>query len=769
MPKISVVIPVYNAEKYLRECLDSVVNQTLKDIEIICVNDGSTDNSLSILEEYATQDNRIKIINKENGGVHTARNIGMERACGNYTIFLDADDFFDLRMFEKLYNKAIETDCDIVACETYDFDDVTKEIAIHNSLRKETFPEFKKIFNWKDCKTLNIINPAPWNKIIKTDFLKETGLKFGKFGPYEDCAFFYSLYAFADSITYIDDILVYYRNNIQGQRSNLNPDSFFDMCNVFENVIDNCKKLSYFDEIKNLIAACAVEVLIWNINQVIPKNNKKYPLYFNKLHEIFNSEFYKDINDHILDNNYYLISNFQKIKKYEYKKLKNKEFLQSMFSIRNEEGDHKILQILGLKFKFKKTKLLKHIFQKVISIQNKENYKIIKILGFKIKRKSKYLILKNNFYKLNESIQKLAQKKQDKTNDLYVFSNVPIKGQTVLIIEQNDVHSETIPGYAKYFLDLGYNVHVVMPEKLEKEKPFCRFKHQNLKIFHLEKNDFSLYLKLDKIKDYSKIFVSSHILYFWTESWKYFHEYFNELQIYQDKLFFIEHHLELANTEMVKKKKVFALAEFPEFVDKIPMVNPHYFGDINITSNTQGKTNFFVIGLVESFRKNYSLIIDAVQKLVDRDITNFKITHIGRKGILNIPKHLKPYFDLKGYQAFDKLFDELETSDFILPLLDPKNPEHDRYIKNGTSGTFQYVYGFLKPCIIQEKFASVHKFNNENSIIYEYNEDLSSAMETAIKMNQKEYIKLQNNIKTVADQIYNKSLSNLKVSFEKKL
>ncbi len=179
MPKISVVIPVYNAEKYLRECLDSVVNQTLNDIEIICVNDGSTDNSLKILEEYTSQDNRIKIINKENGGVHTARNIGMEKTktCGDYTIFLDADDFFDLRMFEKLYNKAIETNCDIVACETYDYDDVTKEIAIHNSLRKETFPEFKKIFSCKDCKTLNIINPAPWNKIIKTDFFERNRIK----------------------------------------------------------------------------------------------------------------------------------------------------------------------------------------------------------------------------------------------------------------------------------------------------------------------------------------------------------------------------------------------------------------------------------------------------------------------------------------------------------------------------------------------------------------------------------------------------------------
>ena len=767
MPKISVVIPVYNAEKYLRECLDSVVNQTLKDIEIICVNDGSTDNSLSILEEYATQDNRIKIINKENGGVHTARNIGMERACGNYTIFLDADDFFDLRMFEKLYNKAIETDCDIVACETYDFDDVTKEIAIHNSLRKETFPEFKKIFNWKDCKTLNIINPAPWNKIIKTDFLKETGLKFGKFGPYEDCAFFYSLYAFADSITFIDDILVYYRNNIQGQRSNLNPDSFFDMCNVFENVIDNCKKLSYFDEIKNLIAACAVEILIWNINQVIPKNNKKYPLYFNKLHEIFNSEFYKDINDHILDNNYYLISNFQKIKKYEYKKLKNKEFLQSMFSIRNEEGDHKILQILGLKFKFKKTKLLKHIFQKVISIQNVDKYKILTFLGIKIKFKSKELESKRLLFALRDEIKQNKKELLYAPNFLQLALNADIKENTVLIVEMNDGHSETLPGYVKYFWDAGYNVDLMINPLLAKEKAFCRFQNKNFRLFEITQEQFSTYISFDKIKQYKKIFVSSHIVYD-AVGWHNCLDLFDNLYKCKDKLLFMEHHLDRLNAEFADKKRVFQLAELPDFLSKAPMINPHYFGKINITSNNTVKINFIVVGWIAGFRRNYNLLLNAVSELHNKGIRNFKITHIGRKGSLdNIPLHLQKYFDMKGYQNFDVLYDCMEKADFIMALLDPDNPEHDRYIKNGTSGTFQYVYGFLKPCIIQEKFASVHKFNNENSIIYEYNEDLSSAMETAIKMNQKEYIKLQSNIKTVADEIYNKSLANLKETLEK--
>lgn len=113
MPKVSVIIPVYNTEKYLRKCLDSVCNQTLSDIEIICVNDCSPDNSLEILNEYAQKDNRIKVINfEENKGVSIARNTGIDSATGEFIGFVDADDFVDLDFYEKLYNKATETGAD---------------------------------------------------------------------------------------------------------------------------------------------------------------------------------------------------------------------------------------------------------------------------------------------------------------------------------------------------------------------------------------------------------------------------------------------------------------------------------------------------------------------------------------------------------------------------------------------------------------------------------------------------------------------------------
>ena len=113
-PKISVIIPVYNVEDYLEECLDSIINQTFKDLEIICINDGSQDNSLNILEEYAEKDNRIKIITTKNQGLSAARNRGLENITGDYVYFIDSDDYLELTAFEELYAVSEEKSLDLI-------------------------------------------------------------------------------------------------------------------------------------------------------------------------------------------------------------------------------------------------------------------------------------------------------------------------------------------------------------------------------------------------------------------------------------------------------------------------------------------------------------------------------------------------------------------------------------------------------------------------------------------------------------------------------
>ena len=128
MTAISVIVPVYNVENYLVKCLDSIINQTLTDIEIICVNDGSTDNSRQILENYKRKDSRIKIIDKQNGGLSSARNVGYKYSTGEYISYIDSDDWVDLTMLEKMYKNIKKHDCEISICAVHQYDDTKKEI-----------------------------------------------------------------------------------------------------------------------------------------------------------------------------------------------------------------------------------------------------------------------------------------------------------------------------------------------------------------------------------------------------------------------------------------------------------------------------------------------------------------------------------------------------------------------------------------------------------------------------------------------------------------
>ena len=213
MPKVSVILAVYNVEKYLAECLENLINQTLQDIEIICINDGSTDTSLSILEEYAKKDSRIKIYSKENEGQAVARNFGMEKANGEYIAFVDSDDWCELNMYEKLFNEAKKHDADLVECNCFYYNDA---LSTKNKAQKvlKGVP-YSTCFNWKDLNDKTLVfenNPvAPWNKLCRTAFLKENKLYFPKARFAEDAYFSLRIRLLAHKIVHIEDLLYVYR------------------------------------------------------------------------------------------------------------------------------------------------------------------------------------------------------------------------------------------------------------------------------------------------------------------------------------------------------------------------------------------------------------------------------------------------------------------------------------------------------------------------------------------------------------------------------
>ena len=219
--KVSIIIPIYNHEKYLRECLDSVINQTMNDIEIICVNDGSTDGSFAILKEYANNDNRLKIVDKKNTGLGPSRNVGLDYISGEYVMFLDSDDMLRNNACEVAYGKIKESNSDILSFGWHVFTDTD------NSVYKKISKDYKLVGknisfmnnDWENA--LKTDHPYLWNKIYKTDFIK--GYRFLKIKFFaEDVDMIYKLFNRCNKITLIEDVL--YKHRISGQNLSLKRD-----------------------------------------------------------------------------------------------------------------------------------------------------------------------------------------------------------------------------------------------------------------------------------------------------------------------------------------------------------------------------------------------------------------------------------------------------------------------------------------------------------------------------------------------------------------
>ena len=261
---ISIIVPIYNAEKYLKKCIDSLVNQTKKEIEIILINDGSTDSSERIIKEY--KDERIKYFKNKNQGIGKTRNFGIEKATGKYLLFVDSDDYLDKNACEKLYNKIENDSLDLLVYDFYrEFDNGKKE---EEKLQKFDISNLKE-----NPKLLLNINLSPWNKLYKTEVIKGNNTKFVENLKYEDAPFVVEAIINSKRIGKLDESLYYYMIHSNSETT-IRDKRIFDILEIVDIIRKKEKKLKS-DSINEVLDTLTISILMnYNIQQRMQKNKK---------------------------------------------------------------------------------------------------------------------------------------------------------------------------------------------------------------------------------------------------------------------------------------------------------------------------------------------------------------------------------------------------------------------------------------------------------------------------------------------------------------
>ena len=317
---VSVIVPVYNGEKYLNQCLDSISNQTLENIEIICIDDGSTDKTPSILKKYSSKDNRFKIITTENNGQGSARNTALKEAQGEYIAFVDADDWIELNAMELLYNNAKSRDLDLLFFQMSNYMQSSQEYVSTDLYDIKSFEnngiDENTIFNHDIThEFLFEIPVGPVSKIYKRQFLESNDLRFPEGMFFEDNAFFYNAYFYCKKAGFLKKQL-YFRRRHEESVTQTFDESKFDIVNATNSVLQVFNNHSVYESYKKDVINHTFSMLIeWfkksplNIRQKFYEKIKNEFRGFRDLIEDFNEnlkEEYEIIFNIMNENRFYL-------------------------------------------------------------------------------------------------------------------------------------------------------------------------------------------------------------------------------------------------------------------------------------------------------------------------------------------------------------------------------------------------------------------------------------------------------------------------------
>lgn len=273
--KVSVIIPVYNAEKYLHQCIGSVLGQTLADIEVICVDDGSTDGSLDILREYSEKDGRVTVITQQNKFAGVARNTGMDAAKGKYYAFLDADDYITDDGLEKLYHIAEDNHLDFVKTACYQYDDTAKKVSVDPVYSNSWFKRKNQVIRFEDChEQFMDVGDVPWNALYSAEFIKKNNLRYNNLRCANDSSFYIACLVNADRIMVCEEYLVYHRTNVAGSLVSVRYRFFENQIQSYDTICDIVNKSTVSDDVKKYVICIElIRTFLWYEKLISKKVN----------------------------------------------------------------------------------------------------------------------------------------------------------------------------------------------------------------------------------------------------------------------------------------------------------------------------------------------------------------------------------------------------------------------------------------------------------------------------------------------------------------
>ena len=349
---VSIVIPVYNVEKYIEKCINSLLAQTYQNLEIILIDDGSNDNSLILLQRYAETDERIKLFQQKNQGAAIARNYGLRVANGNYVIFLDSDDYFDEKLIELSVKKAEKYDADITIFQAEAFDNVTGMICPLNDKIKKSPQYLNETFCYKNIKNdiFNSFLIAPWNKLYKKSFLDKHKFEFQNIKRTNDLLFTSETLVKANKIILLDEILVHYRTGLSSNLQSGNQKTPLEFYKALYELKRYLEKNKLYVEVEKSYQKMVFDVFCYNLNSLKTKDK------FNEVITFFRSGGFKELGL----SNYENIKSLSIIEYLQYRLVMSNIMFDKVFLLRNLYKVFKIsqyIEVVGIIGLLKKIKL----------------------------------------------------------------------------------------------------------------------------------------------------------------------------------------------------------------------------------------------------------------------------------------------------------------------------------------------------------------------------------------------------------------------------